>query len=161
SLYTQYGPASQFMSIGMPQGLPPSDSGWSEEIALDVEWAHAIAPGSHIWLVEARSSSLNDLLAAVDFARHIPTVAAVSMSWGRTEFRSAPAYDPYFTAPAGHTGEAFVAASGDNSAPATWPSVASNVLSVGGSTLRVDSAGNYQSETAWGGSGGGISRYEL
>ena len=35
-----------------------------------------------------------------------------------------------------------------------------NVVSVGGTTLRVDSQGNYVSESAWSGSGGGISRYE-
>jgi subtilase family serine protease len=33
------------------------------------------------------------------------------------------------------------------------------VLAVGGSTLRVDSAGNYLGESAWGGSGGGVSRF--
>ena len=35
--------------------------GWSEEIALDVEWAHAMAPGANIVLVEANSSSVTNL----------------------------------------------------------------------------------------------------
>jgi subtilase family serine protease len=34
------------------------------------------------------------------------------------------------------------------------------VLSVGGTTLNIDSAGNYISESGWSGSGGGISLYE-
>jgi subtilase family serine protease len=159
SLFTQYGPASQFLTVATPQGTPATDAGWSEEIALDVEWAHAIAPGAHILLVEAKSDSLTDLLAAVDYARRQPTVAAVSMSWGANEFRSEASFDSYFTTPARHTGVTFVGASGDNGAPATWPSVSSNVLAVGGSTLRVDSAGNYLSESAWGGSGGGVSSF--
>src|SRR3954453_1715503 len=31
--------------------LPSANSGWAEEIALDVEWAHALAPGARIVLV--------------------------------------------------------------------------------------------------------------
>lgn len=30
-------------------------TGWAEEISLDVEWAHAIAPGANITLVLAKS----------------------------------------------------------------------------------------------------------
>src|SRR5262249_2961072 len=35
-----------------------------------------------------------------------------------------------------------------------------NVISVGGTNLTVDSAGNYVGETGWSGSGGGLSLYE-
>ena len=31
---------------GQTTNLPRTDPGWSEEIALDVEWAHAAAPGA-------------------------------------------------------------------------------------------------------------------
>ncbi len=41
----------------------PNSSGWSLEIALDVEWAHAMAPGADILLVEAQSPSIGNLLA--------------------------------------------------------------------------------------------------
>ena len=34
-----------------------TDSGWSLEISLDVEWAHAIAPNAKIILVEAASNN--------------------------------------------------------------------------------------------------------
>ena len=40
---------------GAPPPFDPNDSdmvGWAEETTLDVEWAHAIAPGAHILLVE-------------------------------------------------------------------------------------------------------------
>jgi subtilase family serine protease len=145
--------------VATPQGMPQANTGWSQEIALDIEWAHAIAPGAHILLVEAQSSSLNDLLGAVDYARRIPTVAAVSMSWGSSEFRTESSYDGYFSTPAGHTGVAFFGASGDNGAPGIWPAASANVIAVGGSTLQVSGAGYYLGETAWSASGGGVSKY--
>lgn len=144
-----------------------ADAGWALEIALDVEWAHAMAPGAHILLVEAASSGVTDLLAAVNYARNVSGVVAVSMSWGSSEFSSETAYDSYFLTPTNHVGGSgfkggvtFVSASGDDGAPAEWPSVSPNVVAVGGTTLTVDSSGNYVSETGWSGSGGGVSKYE-
>ena len=49
--------------------LPAANAGWATEIALDVEWAHAIAPGANILLVEAANSSLDNLMAAINYAR--------------------------------------------------------------------------------------------
>jgi subtilase family serine protease len=143
--------------VGGTSAYPPPDAGWAGEIALDVEWAHAIAPYAHIVLVETNSASFADLLAGVDLARHIPGVAAVSMSWGGTEFSYESYYDSLFTTPAGHTGVTFVASTGDNGAGQgpSWPSVSPNVLGIGGTTLY---ASGY--ETGWSGSGGGISKYE-
>jgi subtilase family serine protease len=69
-----------------PEGQPRANAGWSTETALDVEWAHAIAPGADILLVESKSSSLTDLLNAVNYARNQPSVSAVSISWGAGEF---------------------------------------------------------------------------
>ena len=144
-----------------------ADAGWAQEISLDVEWAHAMAPKASILLVEAASASTTDLMAAVDYARKQAGVVAVSMSWGGSEFRSETSYDNYFTTPSGHIGGsgiaggvAFVTASGDSGAGAEWPAVSPNVVAVGGTTLRVDAAGNYLGETAWNLSGGGYSRYE-
>ena len=71
---------------GGSTALPAANAGWATEIALDVEWAHAIAPKANILLVEANSSSFSDLLTAVDYARHATGVVAVSMSWGGSEF---------------------------------------------------------------------------
>ena len=38
--------ASTTVTIDYPQGKPISNAGWAEETSLDVEWAHAIAPGA-------------------------------------------------------------------------------------------------------------------
>src|SRR5205823_6085760 len=56
-----------------------TDSGWSLEMALDTQWAHAIAPTAKILLVEAKSASFNDLLSAVSYAKSRSDVVAVSM----------------------------------------------------------------------------------
>jgi hypothetical protein len=138
--------------------LPATSAGWSEEIALDVEWAHAMAPGANILLVEANSSSLSDLLAGVDYARNAAGVSVVSMSWGSSEFFSETQYDRYFTTPSGHNSVTFVASAGDSGAQAEWPAISPNVLSVGGTALRV-SGSSYASESGWSGSGGGYSNY--
>jgi subtilase family serine protease len=68
-----------------PQGTPSPDSGWATEIALDVEWAHAIAPKASIMLVEAQSASYADLFSAVDYARQ-QGAKQISMSFGGREF---------------------------------------------------------------------------
>jgi subtilase family serine protease len=143
-----------------PANKMTTDAGWAMETALDVEWAHAIAPGAHILLVEAASSSVADLLAAVNYARRQKGVVAISMSWGGGEMRSEKYYDAYFTTPAGHKGITFVTASGDSGAGAQWPSVSPNVVAVGGTTLSTTSTDAWDAESAWGGSGGGVSMYE-
>jgi subtilase family serine protease len=134
------------------------DGGWAGETALDVEWAHALAPKANLLLVESKSDSVTDLLAAVDYARKQPGVSVVSMSWGGSESSSLASKDSYFTTPAGHTPVTFVAAAGDEGAAAEWPASSPNVLAVGGTRVRIGSDGSYQGETAWSGSGGGFSR---
>jgi hypothetical protein len=177
TLYQQYGPASSFLIRVNPQGTPgpdPTGGLWHLETALDVQWAHAIAPAAKILLVQAKSSNYTDLLGAVDYARNQPGVVAVSLSWGSREFLGETYYDRWFTTPAGHLGGSngrggprlpggvtFVAASGDEGSPGGWPAMSPYVVSVGGTFLDVDSAGNYRSEVAWSGSGGGTSIYEV
>ncbi len=139
-----------------------SNPSWSLEESLDVEWAHAIAPGAQILVVEAHSQSREALLAAVSAARATPGVVAISMSWGFSEFRSEANYNGYFTTPAGHQGITFVAASGDSGTlfGLDWPSAAPDVLAVGGTSLSTTNVGAYLSETTWYDSGGGFSQYE-
>ena len=145
---------------GETSPLPSGNTSWGVEISLDVEWAHSIAPAANLLLVEANSSSLSDLLKAVDTAASYPGVAVVSMSWGSSEFSSESSYDSNFTTPAGHTGVTFVASSGDSGGVVEWPAASPNVLSVGGTTLSLNSNNTWKSETAWSDSGGGVSRYE-
>jgi subtilase family serine protease len=131
---------------------PRKDAGWGLEISLDIQWAHAVAPGAKILLVEAGSASFSNLLAAEDYAN--AHADYVSNSWGGNEFSNETAYDSHFAA-----GRAFVS-SGDNGMPAEYPSSSPNVISVGGTTLNLNSDGTVSSETGWSGSGGGCSGYE-
>src|SRR5262245_14969023 len=115
-------------SLGNP---PAVDPGWALEISLDVQWAHAIAPGAHILLVEALDSSYANLLQAEDYAS--AHAQYVSNSWGGSEFcpfffLCETSYDSHFSTP----GVSYFAASGDSGLPASYPSSSPNVISVGG-----------------------------
>ncbi|MGD0896864.1 MAG: S53 family peptidase [Thermoguttaceae bacterium] len=142
------------------RSLPSANKGWTTEIALDVEWAHAIAPKAAILLVEAASASFTDLFTAITTAAGTTGVDVVSMSWGGGDFSGENYYDGYFTTPANHNGVTFLAASGDAGAPVGYPAISANVVAVGGTTLNLNSSGTYLSESGWSGSGGGISSYE-
>lgn len=133
---------------------PRTDSGWALEISLDVQWAHAIAPGAKILLVEATTNSFANLLAAEDYAAAHANY--VSNSWGASEFSGESSYDSHFA----HSGVSFFVSAGDAGLPAEYPSASPNVISVGGTRLTFDSNGNLVSETAWSNGGGGCSQYE-
>ncbi len=186
TLFDQYGPASSFLTVmnqeGQTSNLPATDpagagtSNWETEEALDVEWAHALAPGAQILLVEANSQSLSDLMSAVVTAAKEPNVSVVSMSWGFVEGVNVVAsdeaqYDGDFTTPAGHQGVTFVASTGDyGAAVPEYPAYSPNVVAVGGTSLYLNSDNSYNSESGWGyysnavgafiGGGGGASMYE-
>jgi len=116
--------------IAPPPGLLPTNgtaiNGSSIETALDVEWAHAIAPGASILLVEANSFDIGEIAPVVktpatsDYATAVrtaagwPGVSVVSMSFGTPEFPTEQNWDSVFTTPAGHPNVTFLASSGDS-----------------------------------------------
>ncbi|HUD02451.1 MAG TPA: S53 family peptidase [Candidatus Paceibacterota bacterium] len=134
-----------------------SNSGWAMETSLDVEWAHAVAPQAKILVVEATTPSGANLLKAVDYAASVKNASAISMSWGGAEFPEEVSMDSHFVST---SGAPFFASSGDNGAGASWPASSPNVIGVGGTTLALTNNGSVASESAWSGSGGGISAYE-
>jgi hypothetical protein len=159
---------------GLGSSLPTTtNSGWALETSLDVEWAHAVAPGATIYLVEANSSSLSNLLAAVQTAANLAPV--VSMSWGTNEFSGETTYDNTVFAATYPNPTTFLAASGDSGRGTIYPAVSPAVVGVGGTTATISGQGTASSpysiskETAWGygiwsfffgGSGGGFSSNE-
>jgi hypothetical protein len=147
--------------------LPDPDNGQIDfglETALDVEWAHAMAPGANILLLETSSPfNLFDLGTAIETAARQPGVSVISMSFGFGEFPTEYYLDNLFTTPAGHQGVSFIASAGDSGGFDTeYPAMSPNVLSIGGTTLPADHAGNPDraSEYAWSLGGGGISTAE-
>lgn len=141
---------------GSTTTFPATDAGWALETSLDVEWAHAIAPGSGILLVEATTSSFTNLDTAIAYAAKQSAVSVISNSWGATEFSGETTLDSYCK----QSAKLCVFSSGDNGNPATYPSTSPYVLSVGGTTMQLTSSNTVASETAWSGSGGGTSIYE-
>jgi len=121
---------------------------WSVEIALDVEWAHAIAPGAHILLVEAQSNGLADLVAAEQYAG--AHAQYVSNSWGLSEFSGETAITANFI----EAGVSYFAAVADSVGKTQFPATSPDVIAVGGSALT--SSGTIP----WASGGGGCSAYE-
>jgi len=133
--------------------LPQSNSGWALEISLDIEWAHAVAPGATILLVEASSNSLNDLLTAEQYAGTHANY--VSNSWGASEFSGETSGDSAFSGSA-----SYFAATGDSASAVDYPATSQKVVAVGGTSLKFTGTGALSSETAWSAGGGGCSAYE-
>lgn len=142
---------------------PRANCGWAQEAALDIEWAHAMAPNARIVLVEAASNSFANLFAAVDVATAQVTTGGgkgeVSMSWSGAEFSTEASSDSHFQ----NTNVVYFASSGDTGGVNGYPSVSPFVVSAGGTTINRSPAnpnGTFVSETAWSGSGGGPSAFE-
>jgi hypothetical protein len=140
------------------RGTQTTDSGWAQEIALDLQMASAVCPHCSILLVEANSASFTDLNAAVRTAADFGGVVAISNSYGGPDVIEARA-NAYGYATA--KGIAVTASSGDSgygvSAPASFPSV----IGVGGTSLTVDKLGRWASESAWAKGGSGCSKLNV
>jgi hypothetical protein len=159
---TQFNLAAPNLTVVAQDGgnqLPAPDAAWAQETALDVQWAHAIAPAANLLVVEANNGDEANLYTAVDYAAAQPNVHVVSMSFGGPEDASETNADKHFQTPANHDGITFVAAAGD-SGTVTYPAASPYVVGVGGTTLTLDAAGKRVSETAWGNGGGGVSQFE-
>ena len=166
-----FGLPSAALNVIAPDGLTPFDPndanqvGWSGEITLDVEWAHAIAPGATIDLVLAKSNDDADILSATKYAVDHNLGDVISQSFGEGESCMDPALlraQHALFALATAKGITLLASSGDQGSAqpdcnndggffksASTPASDPLVTAVGGTRLVADSAGNYVSETTW------------
>jgi subtilase family serine protease len=170
------------LNIIAPDGLTPFDPtdqnqvGWAGEISLDVQWAHAVAPGAVIDLVLAKSNDDKDILSATRFAVKHNLGDVISQSFGEGEtcsamslaakhrvFASATRKGITLIASAGDWGAAQLTCDGSSYFLSTWtPASDPLVTAVGGTHLEADArTGAYLSETEWndafGAGGGGFS----
>jgi len=136
---------------------PRGNSGWAQEISLDLDMASAICPSCHILLVEASSTSFTNLGTAEDYAA-AAHANVISNSFGGSEFASevTATYDGHFN----HPGVAITASSGDGGYGVEFPAASQYVTAVGGTTMVKESNERKWSETAWSGAGSGCSAFE-
>ena len=166
---TQLGiPAADF-TVTWPGGKkkkPPVYSDWIVEEALDIEWAHAMAPQAKLFLVESVLCQTNQCAtdptwAAIQLAGKLVAEnggGVVSMSFGDAEDPREKRWDKFFTTP----GVVYFAASGDSGLGVSiYPGASPNVVSVGGTYFNRDKTGKFLNEIYYtGGGGGNISPYE-
>ncbi|HZB94817.1 MAG TPA: S53 family peptidase [Herpetosiphonaceae bacterium] len=137
--------------------IPPADTGWGQEIALDLDMVSAICPNCKILLVEAADNSLAALCWAEDYAAGQSGVVAISNSWsaGEASWETRTEADHF-----NHPGKVITASSGDNGYGVGFPASSQYVTAVGGTSLtRAAGTSRGWSETAWSGAGSGCSAY--
>jgi subtilase family serine protease len=135
--------------------LPRTNSGWAQEISLDLDMVSATCPDCRILLVEANSASFADLGAAVNQAARTPGVVAISNSYGGSD-----AADTTYGAYYNHPGIAVTASTGDDGYQGgSYPASSSYVTAVGGTSLTRASTTRGWAESTWSGAGAGCSTY--
>jgi subtilase family serine protease len=156
--------------------------GWAGETTLDVEWAHVMAPGASIVLVETPTSEdegttgFPEIVTAEDYVLQHGLGQVISQSFAATE-QTFPSVSsiltfrrPYQLAARDHV--TIVAATGDTGATSdqfnmkdlytnravAWPATDPLVTAVGGTELSLTHDGSRRvPDQAWSGSGGGLS----
>lgn len=157
---TQFGlPQADFQVVYASGTQPPVYGGWITEEALDIEWAHAMAPQAKLFLVESVQVNTDPTWQAVEVAGKLVAEnggGVVSMSWGIPEWPGEINADKYFTAP----GVVYFAASGDSGLGYTsFPTASPKVVSVGGTVFNRNGQGDFVNEQ-YGGGGGDLSPFE-
>jgi len=148
---------------------------WAWETSLDVQWAHAMAPGANIVLLTSPVDEtqgvqgLPEFLELEKYALDHRLGHIISQSWGTTEntlfnptgrkviydferfYEKAAAEHVTILAGAGDSGSANVDVS-NNFYPfptVLFPASSPFVLAVGGTTLQASSTGFFESESVW------------
>ena len=167
---TAFGLPACKLNVIYPGGAPTfnpkqqhGEVGWAEETSLDVEYAHAIAPGATIDLVVAANNGGDVLNNAERYvvANHLGSV--MSMSFGAPEsairgrgnnlqlqqadaiYKDAAAAGITVLASAGDGG----ASNGGPTINALFPASDPHVTAVGGTDVFLSDSGAYQSEYVW------------
>jgi subtilase family serine protease len=147
----------------------PDMVAWAGETTLDVEWAHAMAPGANILLVavpESRNGSfISQAISAENYVAKHHMGDVITQSFGGAEQAGGsigPLRYAYQTAARNHI--TVLAATGDTGAANTgpdgknyytypttsWPATDPLVTAVGGTDLHLYASGNRSSaDTAW------------
>ncbi len=164
----------QIVQAGTIPAFDPTDDdmvGWAQETSLDVEYAHAIAPGAHIVLVETPVAETEGVTGFPEMMNAEKALIdkgvgdVITQSFGATE-NTFPGFDQgdfssllnlrYAFKDAALHGVTVLGSSGDDGATDatadgsdvypfpvnSWPSSDPLVTSIGGTQLALDDAGN-------------------
>ena len=159
-------PAPPSLKVIAPAGkIPHGDhAGWAGETTLDVEWAHSMAPGAKILLVETPknenegTSGFPQIVKAENYVIRHHRASVISQSFGATEetfptrhsllalrgaYKNAASHDVTVLAATGDSGAADVNAHNRfYTRPVTdWPASDPLVTGVGGTQLSLNAAG--------------------
>ena len=130
-------PATTITQVWPGPIRPPTYGDWEVEEALDIEWAHAMAPQAKLFLVvsalcQTPQCTTDPTWAAVQLAGSLVAQnggGVVSMSFGDAEIPQELSLDQYFTTP----GVVYFAAAGDSGLGVSgYPAASPNVVAVGG-----------------------------
>ncbi len=158
---------TKYNQTGQTKDYPTPNASFAGETSLDLDMVSTACPLCHIWLVEANSNGLGDLLTAI----HESTVLGakvVSDSWGSGEQNLEASQDTTLDVP----GVAITFSSGDGAyqGGVQYPASSNYVTSVGGTELTPNShVTRGWNESTWvntssspptQGSGSGCSAYE-
>lgn len=165
-----FGLPAPHLTVYYPGGKPTwngrgTQAGWAQETSLDVQWAHAVAPGAKIALVVAANDHGASIDNAVKYAvdNHLGDV--LSMSYGEADYLiSSPHANNGQTSQAQKSfakgvaqGMSFFASSGDEGSDNDagypnfgFPASDPNVTAVGGTNLWAGSGLTRPHDTVWG-----------
>jgi subtilase family serine protease len=168
-----------FREITPAGALPPYTAtddqvGWAGETTLDVEYAHAMAPGANILLVatpvaeDEGTSGFPEIVKAEEYVIDHHLAGVISQSFGATEqtfptaqsllalrgaYLDAYAHGVTVLASSGDSGAADVENDGSTyylNPVTSWPTSDPLVTSVGGTTLHLNATGERTSpDTVW------------
>lgn len=133
------------------------------EIIADITQVIGMAPGLANVVVYVGQSPLA-IFSKMVISNPLPKT--ISCSWGWNYNSGEAQLETNYFNQMKAQGQSFFAASGDsatwtvNSFP-SWPAESPDVITVGGTALSINADGSWLSESAWSGSGGGISPDKL
>jgi subtilase family serine protease len=172
----------QIVQAGTIPPFDPNDGamvGWAQETSLDVEYAHAIAPGAHIVLVETPVAETEGVTGFPEMMNAEKALIdqgigdVITQSFGATEntfpgfdsgdfssllnlrfaFKDAALHGVTVLASSGDDGATDATADGSDVFPFrvnSWPSSDPLVTSIGGTQLALDDAGKrLQPDVVW------------
>ncbi|MEO9220278.1 MAG: hypothetical protein ABI251_00600 [Mycobacteriaceae bacterium] len=142
-------------NFGSP-ALPAVDTGWAQEISLDLDMVSATCPGCKILLVEANDPGIVSIGIAEDVAVLLGATV-VSNSYASPSSLFDFVLDFLFY---NHPGVPITASSGDDGYGVAYPAASQFVTAVGGTSLAGAANARGWAETAWSGSGSGCAGFD-